>query len=97
MMIFFRIPAYRTQSSRVTAAVETLPDLTSAFLDNCLQTYFARVNTVFPVLHRPTFVFRECSPSLLLNAIALGSLFIGTEDAILKVDLSYFLDTSFQP
>ncbi|KAK6076840.1 hypothetical protein SCUP234_06909 [Seiridium cupressi] len=71
-------------SSRVTSAVETLPDLTSAFLDNCLQTYFARFNPTFPVLHRPTFVFRECSPSLLLNAIALGSLFIGTEDAVSK-------------
>ncbi|KAK9419537.1 putative Alpha/Beta hydrolase protein [Seiridium unicorne] len=71
-------------SSRVTSAVETLPDLTSAFLDNCLQTYFTRFNPTFPVLHRPTFVFRECSPSLLLNAIALGSLFIGTEDAVSK-------------
>lgn len=29
-------------------------------------------------------MFRECSPSLLLNAIALGSLFIGTEDAVSK-------------
>ncbi|KAK6206457.1 hypothetical protein LQW54_007750 [Pestalotiopsis sp. IQ-011] len=64
-------------SSRVTNAVETLPDLNPAFLNNCLQTYFTRLNPTFPVLHRPTFVFKECSPSLLLNAIALGSLFIG--------------------
>ncbi|KAI0136210.1 C2H2 type zinc finger domain protein [Xylariales sp. AK1849] len=71
-------------SNHVTTAVEMLPGFTSAFLDNCLQTYFIRVNPMFPVLHRPTFVFRECSPSLLLNAIALGSLFIGTEDAISK-------------
>ncbi|KAI1842427.1 hypothetical protein JX266_011322 [Neoarthrinium moseri] len=71
-------------SSRVTTAVEKLPGLTSAFLDNCLQTYFIRFNPSFPILHRPTFVFRECSPSLLLNAIALGSLFIGTEDAVSK-------------
>ncbi|ETS87829.1 hypothetical protein PFICI_01657 [Pestalotiopsis fici W106-1] len=71
-------------SSRVTNAVETLPDLNPAFLNNCLQTYFTRFNPTFPVLHRPTFVFKECSPSLLLNAIALGSLFIGTEDAVSK-------------
>lgn len=68
----------------MTNAVETLPDVTPAFLDNCLQTYFTRFNPTFPVLHRPTFVFRECSPSLLLNAIALGSLFIGTEEAVSK-------------
>jgi hypothetical protein len=40
---------------------------------------------MFPVLHRPTFVFRACSPSLLLNAMALGSLFVGTDEAVSKV------------
>ena len=32
-------------------------------------------------MHRPTFLYRECSAPLLLNAISLGSLFIGTQDA----------------
>ncbi|KAH8646340.1 hypothetical protein BX600DRAFT_477545 [Xylariales sp. PMI_506] len=71
-------------SSRVTSAVKTLPDLTPTFLDTCLQNYFSCFNTYFPVLHQPTFMFRECSPSLLLNAIALGSLFVGTQEAISK-------------
>lgn len=36
---------------------------------------------ILPLVHRPTFVYRDCSAPLLLNAIALGSLFLGTEDA----------------
>ena len=73
------------QSKNVTSAVESMPELTSVFMDNCLQAYFAHFNTHFPILHRPTFVFRDCSPSLILNAIALGSLYIGTAGAVAKV------------
>lgn len=40
---------------------------------------------MFPVIHQPTFVFRDCPPPLLLNAIALGALFLGTTDANSKV------------
>jgi Fungal specific transcription factor domain len=41
--------------------------------------FFTRFNQRFPVLHRPTFVFKELTHPLLLNAIALGSLFMGPE------------------
>ncbi|KAK0388749.1 hypothetical protein NLU13_4992 [Sarocladium strictum] len=71
-------------SKNVTSAVESMPELTTVFMDNCLQAYFAHFNTQFPILHRPTFVFRDCSPSLILNAIALGSLYIGTPGAVAK-------------
>ncbi|EMT70409.1 hypothetical protein FOC4_g10008857 [Fusarium odoratissimum] len=64
----------------VTSAAKSLPELNPAFLDSCLQAYFSHFN-IYPILHRPTFVYRDCSPSLILNAIALGSLFIGTDDA----------------
>jgi hypothetical protein len=63
----------------------TLSDLTSKFLDSCLHMFFSRFVPMFPVVHEPTFVFRECSPPLLLNAIALGSLFLGTKEASSKV------------
>ncbi|EXK24926.1 hypothetical protein FOXG_10080 [Fusarium oxysporum f. sp. lycopersici 4287] len=69
-------------SQNVTSAAKSLPELNPAFLDSCLQAYFSHFNIYFPILHRPTFVFRDCSPSLILNAIALGSLFIGTDDAV---------------
>ncbi|KAF5566672.1 C2H2 type zinc finger domain-containing protein [Fusarium phyllophilum] len=69
-------------SQNVTSAAKSLPELNSAFLDSCLQAYFSHFNIYFPILHRPTFIYRDCSPSLILNAIALGSLFIGTEDAV---------------
>ncbi|KAF4332799.1 C2H2 type zinc finger domain protein [Fusarium beomiforme] len=69
-------------SQNVTSAARSLPELNPAFLDSCLQAYFSHFNIYFPVLHRPTFVYRDCSPSLILNAIALGSLFIGTADAV---------------
>jgi hypothetical protein len=44
---------------------------------------------MFPVIHQPTFVFRDCPPPLLLNAIALGALFLGTTDANLKVSRAH--------
>ncbi|SPJ71013.1 uncharacterized protein FTOL_00741 [Fusarium torulosum] len=69
-------------SQNVTTAAKSLPELNPAFLDSCLQAYFSHFNIYLPILHRPTFVFRDCSPSLILNAIALGSLFIGTDDAV---------------
>ncbi|KAL9567588.1 hypothetical protein ACKAV7_008352 [Fusarium commune] len=68
-------------SQNVTSAAKSLPELSPSFLDSCLQAYFSYFNIYFPILHRPTFVYRDCSPSLILNAIALGSLFIGTDDA----------------
>jgi hypothetical protein len=56
-------------------------DLTPRFLDSSLHTFFTKLLPILPVIHRHTFVYRECSAPLLLNAISLGSLFIGSEDA----------------
>ena len=53
-------------------------DLTPRFLDSSLHTFFTKFIPILPLIHRPTFVYRECSAPLLLNAISLGSLFIGT-------------------
>lgn len=47
--------------------------------------FFTKFVPIFPVFHRPTFVFRSCSAPLLLNAIALGSLFLGTSADTVKV------------
>jgi hypothetical protein len=41
--------------------------------------FFTRFNQSVPVLHRPTFVYKELIHPLLLNAIALGSLYLGPE------------------
>lgn len=68
----------------VTAPV-ALSNLTSRFLDSCLHMFFSTFVPMLPVIHRPTFVFRECSPPLLLNAIAIGSLYLGTKEATSKV------------
>ena len=46
--------------------------------------FFVRFTPTFPVLHRSTFVFRDCSHPLLLNAIAIGSLYLGPKDAVAK-------------
>jgi len=46
--------------------------------------FFVRFIPTFPVLHRSTFVFKECTHPLLLNAIAIGSLYLGPKDAIAK-------------
>ncbi|KAM3069364.1 hypothetical protein ACMFMF_008581 [Clarireedia jacksonii] len=70
-------------SSTVTAAVEAT-SLTSVFLDECLHMFFVRFIPTFPVLHRATFVFRECTQPLLLNAMAIGSLYLGPKDSVAK-------------
>jgi len=36
-------------------------------------------------MHEATFVLKDCGPFLLLNMVAIGSLFIGTNDAVDKV------------
>lgn len=70
-------------SSSLTAAVES-KSITSVFLDECLHMFFDRFIPIFPIMHRPTFVYRDCSHSLLLNAIALGSLYLGPADSVAK-------------
>ena len=47
--------------------------------------FFVRFIPTFPILHRATFVFRECTHPLLLNAMALGSLYLGPKDSVTKV------------
>ncbi|KAN0102259.1 hypothetical protein V8E51_012769 [Hyaloscypha variabilis] len=70
-------------SSSVTAAVEAT-SLTSVFLDECLHMFFGRFIPTFPILHRGTFVFRDCTQPLLLNAMAIGSLYLGPKKSIAK-------------
>lgn len=55
--------------------------VTPSFVDTCLREYFSRVSTSFPILHEPTFSVRECISPLLLNMVALGSLFACLPDA----------------
>lgn len=70
-------------SSSLTAAVDS-KSITSVFLDESLHMFFDRFIPIFPIMHRPTFVYRDCSHALLLNAIALGSLYLGPADSIAK-------------
>jgi len=68
----------------MTAAVEAT-SITSVFLDECLHMFFVRFIPTFPILHRATFVFRDCTHPLLLNAMAIGSLYCGPKDSVAKV------------
>ena len=70
-------------SSSLTAEIEST-GITSAFLDTCMHVFFERFIPSFPVLHKATFSVRESSHPLLLNIIALGSLFVGAKDALAK-------------
>jgi hypothetical protein len=49
--------------------------------------FFVRFIPTFPILHRATFVFRDCTHPLLLNAMAIGSLYCGPKDSTAKVSL----------
>ncbi|OJJ86764.1 C2H2 type zinc finger domain protein [Aspergillus glaucus CBS 516.65] len=72
-----------SSSSSVTAEVKA-KSITSVFLDECLHMFFVRFIPTFPILHRATFIFRECTHPLLLNAIAIGSLYLGPKDSVAK-------------
>ncbi|KAJ5194257.1 hypothetical protein N7491_001593 [Penicillium cf. griseofulvum] len=79
-----------SSSSSVTAAVKAT-SITSVFLDECLHMFFVRFIPTFPILHRATFIFRECTHALLLNAIAIGSLYLGPKDSITKGEALWHL------
>jgi hypothetical protein len=82
------IQTLSAQLSSTLAGITTpiaLTDLTPKFLDSSLHMFFTTFVSMLPIIHRPTFVFRECSPPLLLNAIAIGSLFLGSREASTKV------------
>ncbi|ETI25656.1 hypothetical protein G647_02430 [Cladophialophora carrionii CBS 160.54] len=78
-------------SSVAVAAAATLNAITSVFLDECLHMFFVKFIPTFPVLHRATFVFRDCTQPLLLNAIAIGSLYLGPKDALEKGEALWHL------
>ncbi|KAJ9610238.1 hypothetical protein H2200_005015 [Cladophialophora chaetospira] len=77
-------------SSSVTAAAKS-NSITSVFLDECLHMFFVKFIPTFPVLHRATFVFRDSSHPLLLNAIAIGSLYLGSKGALAKGEALWHL------
>ena len=60
-----------TSSSSVNAAIDGT-SINSVFLDESLHMFFVKFIPTFPVLHRATFLFRDCTHPLLLNAIAIG-------------------------
>lgn len=74
---------YSDQSSNVTIEINAR-GITSSFLDACLHQFFARYNPTIQILHEPTFDLKDCGPFLLLNMVAIGSLFFGSTDAVLK-------------
>lgn len=77
-------------SSSITAAVDST-SITSVFLDQCLHMFFDRFIPIFPIMHRPTFVYRDCSHPLLLNAIAIGSLYLGPNESVAKGEILWRL------
>lgn len=64
---------------------------TSAFLDSCLHEYFKRISPSFPVIHERTFQAQKTIPPLLLNMVALGSLFVCEKEAVEKGEMLWRL------
>ncbi|KAL6408732.1 C2H2 type zinc finger domain protein [Ilyonectria robusta] len=77
-------------STDVTSEAQTA-GLMTVFLDGCLRMFFTRFIPSFPVVHAPTFTFKDWTHPLLLNAIALGSLFTGQKDDIDKGEILWRL------
>jgi hypothetical protein len=70
-------------SSNLTAEIQNT-GITSSFLDTCMHVFFDKFAPSFPVLHRATFAVKDSSHPLILNIVALGSLFVGAKDAVAK-------------
>ena len=70
-------------TSSLTTAVEAR-SITSVFLDESLHMFFDRFIPIMPIMHRPTFIHKDCSHHLLLNAIAIGTLYLGPDDSVAK-------------
>ena len=68
----------------LVAEVESM-DKSSPFFEDCLDLFFTHFSPALPLLHKPTFAARGCGSTLLLNILALGSLFVGTKDAVSRV------------
>ncbi|KAJ9619097.1 hypothetical protein H2204_012808 [Knufia peltigerae] len=77
-------------SADVTSEAQTT-GFTTVFLDGCLHMFFKQFLPSFPVVHAATFVFKDWTHPLLLNAIALGSLFMGKRDYLLKGEILWRL------
>lgn len=77
-------------TTNLTSEVESTA-LSTIFLEACLHVFFEQFTASFPVCHRPTFIFRDWTHPLLLNAISLGSLFIGQDVNIAKGEVLWTL------
>ncbi|OGM45332.1 hypothetical protein ABOM_005614 [Aspergillus bombycis] len=54
----------------------------TGFLNLCLQAYFTHFQSIFPLLHVPTFQPSQNNAILLLSICSIGSLFLGSERAM---------------
>lgn len=79
-----------TLSSDLASEAESAA-LSTMFLEACLHAFFEQMTLVLPICHRQTFVFADWTHPLLLNAIALGSLFIGQDINIAKGEVLWTL------
>ncbi|OJJ00743.1 hypothetical protein ASPVEDRAFT_129041 [Aspergillus versicolor CBS 583.65] len=77
-------------SKRLSSDIDNC-GITSDFLDACLHEFFERVSPAFPVIHAPTFSSQRTIPPLLLNMVALGSLFVCLPNATRKGELLWRL------
>lgn len=77
-------------SKRLSADINNC-GITFDFLDACLHEFFERVSPAFPVIHAPTFSSQRTIPPLLLNMVALGSLFVCLPNAVRKGELLWRL------
>lgn len=65
--------------------------ITTELLDSCLKEFFERMSPCFPVIHLPTFSPKETLPPLLLNMVALGSLFVCLPESLEKGEVLWRL------
>jgi hypothetical protein len=47
----------------------------------CIKLYFAKFNTILPLIHGPTFRPSSDNALLLLSMCSIGALFVGTDTA----------------
>ncbi|KAI1108748.1 fungal-specific transcription factor domain-containing protein [Nemania sp. NC0429] len=84
-------------------SVREHPLLSARYLESYLELYFTNFNTVYPLLHLPSFDTKTVEPLLLLSVLLLGATYSGKDSHQLAVCIhdvirpSIFAHAGFSP
>lgn len=73
---------YKTLIDRLQPRVQSSRLPSTTFLNLCIEAYFSNFHAIFPIIHAPSFRPHSHNGLLLLSICSIGSLFLGSSQAI---------------